>query len=202
MYGIWTTETPYIWSQVSRQVWHFCDTSGFFHGHFPRLTAFFQDVATKGCNIFSLGLWLVFLAMCLCFSWFFWGWYHCVHLLHFLFMKKSVKKWAERNTQTFCIFKSGAVVCMKQIVGACVPWFMYYMPLLETQDLWREVMGPQKPQVVTLQPWKSCSLCSLSTATSRWAEGNASWLLYQGSRCQWRPSELLSTTGLGEVDWD
>jgi len=43
---------------------------GFFYGHFPHLTAFFQDVAITGCNIFSLGLWLTFLAMHLCFSWF------------------------------------------------------------------------------------------------------------------------------------
>lgn len=31
----------------------------------------------------------------------FWGWYHCVHLLHFLFMKKSVKKWARKKHKHF-----------------------------------------------------------------------------------------------------
>lgn len=45
---------------------------------------------------------------------------------------------------------------------------------LETQDLWREAMGPQKAQVVTPQPWKWCNLCgirSLPTAIRRGVEG-------------------------------
>lgn len=136
-------------------------------------------------------------------------------------MKKTVKK-VSRNKQ-FCIFKSGAFVYMRQMKPAagCVPQSMY---AVSSNGLPAHLCGQR-----SCSPWisgdsgslnrghgttKSSSADTLalailqpvlqlliSIAISRGAEGNASHLLYQSFRCQWKLSKMLRVAGLGKVDW-
>lgn len=147
----------------------------------------------------------------------FWDWYHCIHLFYWCFLlfffsvcflffvlwRNQSKRWPERNTNFLYLTVLLLLIWNRCSLQLSVFTGLYMQSpamvrlhtfpsndaaLLETQDLWREAMGPQKPQVVTPQPWQSCKLCgiqSLLAASCRGVEGEASQLPEQGFRWQW-----------------
>lgn len=162
----------------------------------------------------------------------FWEWYHRIHLFHwfwvwvlclFVFNEEISQQGGQREIQTFCIWlwcccsyeadaacnclcsqvclyaQSPATVCLHTSPSNDLA----LLRSLETQDLWRNAMGPQKAQVVTPRPWQSCNLCgirSLLTAI-RGVEGKASQLPEQGFQVTvGHFSELPGTSEFREVD--